>query len=102
MTFAPHTNDRRTIGEDPLVLGQFREKDTGNLFEFAERLPGMFPADFGTDCPHIIYVGPDQEKRLALVKKTVVYVVVDERPDGSASYERWDIKGHRLYDVAGL
>ena len=25
MAFAPYTNDRRVIGEDPAVLGQFRE-----------------------------------------------------------------------------
>lgn len=99
MAFAPHTNDRRTIGEDPAVLGCFFEADTGNFFEFAERLPGMFPEDFGTDCPHVVYVGPNAEMRLALVKKTVAYIVVDERPDGSASYEKWSIKGHKAYTV---
>jgi hypothetical protein len=100
MAFAPHHNGElfNGAGEQvkPRILGQFREADGGHTFEFAERLPGMFPADFGTDCDHVVYVG-NGEPRLARVLKTVAYIVVDERPDGSASYEKWDIRGHRLF-----
>lgn len=101
MAFAPHTNDRiyNGAGEKiaPCLLGSFNEKDGGCFFEYAERLPGLFPDNFGTDCPHVVYVGPNAEMRLAIVKKTVAYVVTGERPDGSASYERWFIKNHRVY-----
>jgi hypothetical protein len=101
MAFAPHTNDRRTIGTDPIILGQFREYDHGVMFEYAERLPGMFPADFAPEFPHIVYVG-NGEYRAALVKKTVAYLAVDEDADGQAVTEKWYIKGHRAYDTAGL
>ena len=100
MAYAPHHNGEITNGAGeqvkPRVLGCFREADHGNFFEFAERLPGMFPEDFGTDCEHVVYVGAG-EPRLAKVLKTRIYIVVDERPDGSASYEKWHIKGYSAY-----
>lgn len=100
MAYAPHHNAElfNGAGEQvrPRLLGSFTEKDCGHFFEYAERMPGMFPADFGTDCDKVVYVG-NGEPRLARILKTVAYIVVDERPDGSASYERWDIKGHRVY-----
>lgn len=93
MAFAPYTNDRRVIGEDPAVLGQFREKDYGQFFEFAERLDyPIFP-----DFPHQIFVGLG-EVRYGLVKKTVAYVVVDADEYGAPVVEKWQIKNHREYD----
>lgn len=114
MAFAPHTNSdvrnqlRAGFTADPrhrlpLVLGQFVETTHGHRFEYAER---RHPDDsFAPECPHIIYVGQDgqysmrTETRLAKVLKTVVYVVVDEAPDGSPVYEKWSIKGHSVYDT---
>jgi len=93
MAFAPYTNDRRVIGEDPAVLGQFREKDYGQFFEFAERLDyPIFP-----DFPHQIFVGLG-EVRYALVKKTVAYVVVNEDEYGVPVVEKWQIKNLKEYN----
>ena len=108
MAFAPHHNqnvqNQLRLAEDksaptalPLVLGQFRHKDTDVLFEFAER---RHPDDsFAPDMPHVIYVGPDSESRLAKVLKTVAYVVVDEEANGEPVIEKWQIKQFRAYDT---
>ena len=42
------------------------------------------------------------EMRYALVKKTVAYIVTDEDQFGNAVTEKWNIKGHRSYDVPTL
>lgn len=92
MAFAPYTNDRRTIGIDSKVLGQFREKEFDHSFEFAEN-DGWFVDEY----PHKIFVG-NGETRIGLVKKTVAYVVVDEGDDGSPVVEKWSIKNFRGYE----
>ena len=92
MAFAPYTNDRRTIGIDSKVLGQFREKEYDHLFEFAENDDW-----FADEYPHKIFVGND-ETRIGLVKKTVAYVVVDEGGDGTPVVEKWSIKNFRGYE----
>jgi hypothetical protein len=92
MALAPYTNDRRTIGIDSKVLGQFREKEFDHSFEFAEN-DGWFADEY----PHKIFVGND-ETRIGLVKKTVAYVVVDEGDDGSPVVQKWSIKNFRGYE----
>lgn len=101
--FAPHTNDlvrhQAQLGliptPAPLVLGQFDEAEFGKSFEYAERR--WHCDDFAPEMPHIIYVGPHQEARLAKVLKTVAYVVVDEDADGQPVIEKWAIRRHRIY-----
>lgn len=106
MAFAPHTNDRRTIGEDPIVLGQFREADHGHTFEYADRATGgedyLIPdPQWGVkEFPHLLYVGPNGQTRYARVLKTVAYVVVDEGDRGVPVTEKWSLRGHKEYDVA--
>jgi hypothetical protein len=36
--------------------------------------------------------------RFGIVKKTVVYVCVDENADGKPVMEKWQIKKHRIYE----
>lgn len=99
MAFAPHTNDRRNIDVDPVILGQFREKDSDNLFEFAQRRPGVDHGAFAPGFPHLIYVGQNGETRVGRVLKTVAYVVVDEDSRGDPVIEKWQVKprSHREY-----
>lgn len=104
MSFAPHTNDRRHIGYDPIVLGQFREADTGNTFEFADRHSAPsddFCANAWADMcefPHVVYTGT--QRRYARVLKTVAHIVVDEDEFGRPVTEKWELRGHRAYAVA--
>jgi hypothetical protein len=101
MSFAPHTNDhvrtQAALGQKPtalpLLLGQFRHKDTGVVFEYSER------RGFGDVWPGIvqqIYCS-DGTTRLAIVKKTVAKVVVDEDASGLPVWESWPIKQHHQY-----
>ena len=89
MAFATYTNDRRPENM-PVVLGSFREVDHGHLFEYAER--SGFPSDFYPDMPHVMFVGPNGETRLANVKKTILTMV-----NGDGQIEKWMIKQHRVY-----
>ena len=101
MTFAAHTNDRRHIGFDPIILGQFREADNGNTFEFGCRWSA--PSDefcasdwLGMDdFPHVIYTTGG--RRYANVKKTVAYIVIDEDDCGNPVVEKWSLRGHKEY-----
>ena len=102
MAFSFHTNEdvRRELRDGviptklPMLLGQFREKEHGHLFEYAERR--WFSDEVQPDFPHIIYVGPTsgEETRLAKVLKTVAYVLT-----GEGEIEKWEIKNHHKYDT---
>ena len=102
MAFAPHTNTdvqhRHLCGGEPLpmLLGQFYHSETHAFFEYAERLPGMFPDDFAPDFQQVLYL-IDGNIRLARVLQTVAHVAVDEGPDNTAVVERWPLKRHRRY-----
>ncbi len=105
MALAPHTNtdvhNQLRAGVVPttlpLIFGSFVEKDHGMTFEYAER---RHPDDsFAPEMPHIIYVGCNQEVRLAKVLKTVAYVVVDENENGPV-IEKWNIRNHREYNTS--
>ena len=101
MAFAPHTNDRRHIGFDPIVLGQFREFDTDNTFEYGDRhsAPCCDFCSYGwadmADFPHVVFT--TDGKRYARVLKSVAYVVVDENEFGQPVVEKWSTRGHREY-----
>jgi hypothetical protein len=104
MSYAPYTNDdvaaQHRAGQNPtalgLLLGQFVHKETGVRFEYSER------RGFGDVWPGItqqIFVGGTKGPgvRLAIVKKTVVKVVVDEDANGHPVWESWPIKQHSQY-----
>lgn len=109
MTYAPHTNTdvRHAIlcGNPqplPLLLGEFRERESDNVFEYAVRPDDG--VDFAPNCPHIVYVtkavdGIDQGYRYAKVHGRFAWIAVDESEFGTPVYEKWDIKGHHKYDT---
>jgi hypothetical protein len=83
-----------TYTKDP--IGVFVEKDTGNYFEYSVNDDGLM-----LQYPHKIWVGGEgvcgmSGYRYGLVKKTVVYIVVDEDDCGLVE-EKWHIKGHKEY-----
>ena len=87
MGYAPYFNDR--------LLGQFREVEFENVFEYRDRNEKLFPADFEPTLPHVVFVGNGQ-MRLAHVKKTVAYVLCGG--DGPQNdLQKWQIKSHRTY-----
>ena len=86
------TSTYKDIG-DGSIIGQFTEKTRGNSFEFSKNNDGGQFAEY----PHIVWFSNTNERRYAEVKKTVVYLVVDEAADGSAVVEKWDIKNLRNY-----
>lgn len=86
------------------LLGSFVEKDYGKTFEYTDNPENPWHVDLATGrltpFRHYVFVGPLQEMRRALVKKSVAYVVTDERwYDGNPMWtiERWHIKEHRIY-----
>ena len=96
MAFAPESVsfDRG----DKSILGGFYEKECGKFFEFSVNTDEF---DFAKPYPHKVWVttprpGIDSGYRYVTVKKTVVYIVVDEDEAGPVM-EKWDIKQHREY-----
>jgi len=90
MSYAPFNNADK-------VLGSFREKSAGNLFEFTESAKEV---PVWKDFPLKVWVSASRGKpefRWAKVMKTVAYVVTDEYADGSPKAEKWDIKNFRSY-----
>jgi hypothetical protein len=72
-------------------LGFFVEKDTGNYFEFSHNDDGLMQS-----YPHKIWVGGGgvcgmSGYRYGTVKRTCVYIVLDEDEHGLIE-DRWDIK----------
>jgi hypothetical protein len=73
------------------MIGCFTEKEFGKRFTYK-----MNP-DKSSKYPHLVVVGPDADQvRMALVKKTVAYVVVGEdfawEQDGGLVVDKWQIK----------
>ena len=93
MTYAPYTNDRRTLDQGR-VLGCFDHAKYGTFFEYADRT--SFNGPWAADRPHVLFMS-DGSTRFATVKRTVAYVIVDEDGDGSPVVEKWRIKRHRHY-----
>lgn len=93
----------RTYG----LIGCFRHKETGAVFEYAELDPGAanFEYDKAQGATHLVFVGPwcrpqpgiDRGSRAAIVKRTVAYVAVDEDDQGRAVWEKWPIVQHHQY-----
>ena len=82
---------------DSSIIGQFREKEFGHLFEYSANPNYGIDAEWDTEWPHIIWVGHG-EQRSGRVVKTVAYVITDIHPDGDLMVNNWAIKGHRIYD----
>jgi hypothetical protein len=97
MSYAPHTNtdvqQQLRMGliptPLPMLFGIFVEADYGHAFEYAERR--WHDDSVKPEFPHVIYVGQG-EPRLALVKRTVAYVLT-----GEGEVQKWNIKQHREY-----
>jgi hypothetical protein len=81
------------------IGGCFYEKEFGNLFEYLNTPPNDWAREHGAT--HSVCVGDviNSPLRPAIVKKTVVYVMVDENDDGPV-WEKWSIKNHRVYPNA--
>lgn len=82
---------------DGSIIGSFREKTKGNMFEFSEN-PNL---ESEPEFPHLIWVstpieGVDCGYRKGEVKKTVAKIAVDEDDNGYI-IEKWDVKEHRVY-----
>lgn len=68
------------------MIGCFTEKEFGKRFTYKKN------PDTSSPYPHFVVVGPNaDEVRMALVKKTVAHVVVDETENGFV-IEKWQIK----------
>lgn len=85
---------------DETIIGRFCEKDYGNLFEYSEN-PNVVHAPRPTGNSqdiaynHLIWLN-DNNYRMAHVRKTVAYVIVDENDDGFV-VETWKITDHVNY-----
>ena len=77
----------------PKTIGMFREKEHGNWFEY-RLTEDEWALKQGLTHEIAIAYG---EKRYAQVKKTVVYVAVDEDEYGKAVIEKWSISYHNVY-----
>tara|TARA_B110000858_G_C17803675_1_gene476674 strand:- start:3602 stop:3934 length:333 start_codon:yes stop_codon:yes gene_type:complete len=96
MAFAPSSTH---FDQDATILGCFREKDTGNIFEFSSIDPDHTLE--GVHYPHKVWVTTPWEMdcgyRYAIVKKTVVYIVTDIDGSDEIVMEKWNIKDFRQY-----
>ena len=87
---------------DSSIIGYFQEKEIGHAFEFSQN-NDIDTEEMFTEYPHKIWVNTAITKfntmryRYGLVKKTVVYIVVDEDENGLV-VEKWQIKNHEIYD----
>ena len=100
MAYAHYSNDQvNERNQLEYISGCFVEIDHSKTFEY-----GLRRKDFSngfaplSDFPHIVFVG-DHSFRYAKVKKTVVYIVVDEDDSGNPVVEKWKIKNHRYYSI---
>jgi hypothetical protein len=93
MAFAPYPAPAK-------ILGSFVEKDYEKIFEYTDNpelvLAPLAHGGKNVQFPHLVYVGPLQETRQALVKGTCVHIITDETEFGWV-VEKWDIKKHRKY-----
>lgn len=78
---------------NPENIGEFIECDTGNNFTYKET-KDVWALEHGLT--HEIDLLNDIVA-FAKIKRTVVYVCVDEDEDGSAVLEKWKIKKHIVF-----
>lgn len=75
------------------TLGMFQEKEHGHWFEY-RLTTNEWALEQGLTHEIAVAYG---EKRYAQVKKTVVYVAVDENEHGKAVIVKWSISRHNIY-----
>ena len=86
------------------------EKEYGKIFEYStdvaehgwdNRFSSEEENKLAASCTHVVYVGPSFDysvsTRLAIVKKTVAYVLVSDEND-RAIFQKWYIKNHNEYN----
>jgi hypothetical protein len=85
------------------IAGYFTEKEHGKTFEYIMNPElVLFPPAHGgrnVEYPHLIFVGPLSETRMARVLGNVAHVVVDEIERNGESWfviEKWNITKHRV------
>jgi hypothetical protein len=77
------------------IIGEFVEVEHGLSFSYALCDPEKDQFFIEKGYPHIIdMIGGI---RYGLVKKTVIYIVVDENEEGLV-VEKWNIKKHIIYN----
>ena len=103
-SFKQHLEERK-IPKESEVMGSFTHKDTNVRFEIYPLLPSdtwakkegathqihPFGKTYGTQ------IAGDYHIRYAKIKKTVVYVAVDEDHAGRPVWEKWKIKQFQWY-----
>jgi hypothetical protein len=70
------------------VSGCFKERDVGHYFQY-KTTTDPWALKHGLDCEYESEAG---HVRFFKLKKTVVYVAVDENDDGSPKLEKWHVK----------
>jgi len=78
---------------DTKVNGCFQNSETSVYFEYAELSGKSWGSEHGAK--HKIFL--NDGFRYAIVKKTVVHVIIDENADGEPVWEKWTIKNNRVY-----
>lgn len=95
MALSPYTNDNR--GGCARIIGCFTEATEKHRFEYFQRNT-IDRSGFAPHYPHRVFVGPaGDDTRVAHVKGTVAYVVVDEDINGQPVFEKWQISRHTTY-----
>lgn len=82
--------DMAFFNDGSVVIGEFQELEFKKYFEFKAADADSWGSKKGY--PYQIAVGPLGETRFADIKKTVVYVVIDEDENGNPVTEKWAIK----------
>ena len=80
-----------------VIAGEFRHADTRVWFHYS---PAPLEDQlFGPEYADKVWVNDPMgaNYRLARIKKTVAYVVVEEGPDGSAVTEKWPLRNHKFF-----
>ena len=85
---------------DVKTVGYFTEKSFGKTFDYAMNdemiLSPLAHGGKNVVFPHIIFIGPNHERRYAFVKDTVAHVIIDELAHGWVVV-KWDIHKHRKF-----
>lgn len=71
-----------------MIQGCFRERDEGHYFEY-KTTTNPWALKHGLTCEYTSEAG---HQRFIKLLKTVVYVAVDEKADGSPQLEKWHVK----------
>ena len=69
------------------IDGQFQEKEFKNFYEYTQDTQFLSEWDIKHGATHRIFVATLGETRPAVIKQTVVYVMIDED-----IWEKWNIK----------